>query len=134
MEPGRRKSLIHSLMTKDDPILVTEEYYGATPLHLGLEFLQASEEAVSGTVDERSTVFIFTPTKEAYESHEESNDDDVDWAVNIEEEDEGGNSEQRSSLTRHKRRSQTELCIDDWLLKNGARGKTAKLLSRIQIL
>jgi hypothetical protein len=134
MEPYRRKSLIHSLLIENDPILATEEYSGATPLHLGLEFLQASDEAISGTEDEGSTVFIFTPTKEAYENHEESNEGDMDWADDVEEENEGSNSEQRSSITRHKRRSQTQLCIDDWLFKHGARGKTAKLLSRIQIL
>ena len=134
MEPYRRKSLIHSLLLENDSILATEEYCGATPLHLGLEFLQASDKAVSGAVNEGSTVSIFTPTKEAYERHEDSNEGSVDWAHNIEEEDEGNNNEQRGSVSGRERKSQTQLCVDDWLLKNGARGKTAKLLSRIQIL
>ena len=130
---GALPQKIHSLLLENDPILATEEYFGPTPLHLGLEFVQANDEAVSGTVDEGNMVFIFTPTKMAYEIHEDSNEGSVDWVENIEE-DEGGNNEQKGSTSRQKRRFQTQLCINDWLLKNGARGRTAKLSSGIQIL
>jgi hypothetical protein len=112
-------------------MLATEDYSGATPLHLGLAFLQVSDEATSGPVEESGMVFIFTPTPEAYQSHEEG---DLSGTDDAEEEIEDSYDERMDSISRLKGRSRTQLCIDDWFLKHGARGKTARLLSRIQIM
>jgi len=133
METHQRKPLVRSFLINHHPILYTGVYSGSTPLHLGIEFLQACDEAVSESGTQANMVFILTPKSELYESQGEPNESDLNWSESLGTENEHNDEEQKASLYRH-RRCQTKLSIDGWFLDNGYRGKTARHLSKIQIV